>query len=79
MLDDLKEGKKTSEFLLTVAFVLIVALNHKMGLQLGEAELAMIGGLCGVYSGGRAWAKAKQVQKPKETIVWKEKPDKPQE
>lgn len=74
-----RAGNKSSEFWLIAAYIAIVVLNKKLELALTEQDLLIIGGLCGVYTGGRSLVKSTGIKQPKETIVWKDPPIKPKE
>lgn len=69
-----KAGNKSSEFWLICIYIALVAFNKKMGLMLSEQDLLIIGGLAGVYTGGRSLVKSSGVKQPKETIVWRDPP-----
>lgn len=53
---ELRPGWKTSEFWLILATILVVAFSVKLGLT--SEHLYIIGGLAGVYTGGRSFTKA---------------------
>lgn len=54
----IKPGNKSTEFLLTILFVIAVVLSGTDLVVLSMEKLLMIGAACGIYTGGRSVVKA---------------------
>ena len=52
-------GKKSTEFWMLVAFMIMVVANGTEYVSVPEETIRFVGGMVGVYVGGRSWVKAK--------------------
>ena len=52
-------GKKSTEFWMLVAFMLMVVANGTEYVNVPAETIRFVGGMVGVYIGGRSWVKAK--------------------
>lgn len=68
-----RSGNKTSEFLLTVVFIIVVCLDGTDTLNLSTTSLGMIAAVTGVYTGGRSLTKFMASTPPKETVIVRDK------
>ena len=52
-------GNKSTEFWMLVAFMLTVLANGTEYVNVPDETIRFVGGMVGVYVGGRSWVKAK--------------------